>query len=466
MNATPGQPQRAGSASPGLFRQLVVKPDHPVFLQVGDDPTQFKSTLLGIDFNDFLIVKLPPQLEARGKLTEGSDLIVRMEHGGTLFGFKVTLLSLVTHPARVLFLSYPADIEHIPLRKNKRVKCLIPTLIEYEGVSLNGFVYDISKGGCRCAVTEAGGQAPREMGTQVAIFIQTDGMHIERLIGQIRNCQTRGQVDTFGMSFNNDSETTTVASQFVDNLKRTEQRCARADAANCDGIAAIRRTQGFESSTVSVLPGEDAAIPPGKTIEFQFVGDHQLEATTVLCIDARRTIISGYRITSRSRAIPRAGTGLKAFFEHQGAIYSFTSQVTKFVTRPKPLLFLAYPKKFEVFQMRAHKRIHCLMPSVIENLRFKSQCYIRDLSSSGCCVVAGEGDDSVIQDLMIGDAFNVFLPMDGLSHDTFRAKVRRIVRQGDTLTVGMAFDCDKDAQLRLDRVVNRLLAVDVAVSTV
>lgn len=449
-----------------LFQQMVIKPDHPIVLQVNGDRAQFKTTLLGIDYNDFIIVKIPAQLDVKNKLVEGASITVRLEHSGTLFGFKVSLISFMLHPSRVMFLKYPSDVEHIRLRQNMRVKCLIPALIEYDGASRHGYVYDISKGGCRLVLPKNNDNKTNtdSSGSQITIFIHIDGLHLERFIGQVRSVTGHATATTLGVSFNNDQETHALAVSFVDNLKNVELLCNRVDVLNVDGIAAMRRSCGHDRSTVCLMDSKDAMIKPGKSIEFQFIGDHLFGNTSVLCIDSQDTVISGYNLSSKSKVFPRVGTGIKIFFEDHGSIYSFISHVTKFITKPKPLLFFSFPKKIEAFQMRSHRRIRCIVPSIVENSHFQGQCYIRDISEGGCCVVTDIQENELVRDITDGDQLEVYLPLDGVSFDKFKTQVKRVHIQNNTITIGLAFSYDKENLQLIKAMMDKLLAVDMVLA--
>lgn len=152
-------------------------------------------------------------------------------------------------------------------------------------------------------------------GIQVAIFIHIDGLNLERFIGQVRSVSEQNKTTTFGVSFNNDEKTQSLAISFVDNLKNIEVLCDRVDSMNNDGIAAMRRSCGTGQSTVCLMDSKDAMIKPGRSIEFQFTGDHMFGSTSVLCIDSQETVISGYNLSANSKVFPRPGTGLKIFFE-------------------------------------------------------------------------------------------------------------------------------------------------------
>ncbi len=44
---------------------------------------------------------------------------------------------------------------------------------------------------------------------------------------------------------------------------------------------------------------------------------------------------------------------------HKGAVCSFKSRISHFITAPGKLIFMDYPKKIENQNLRAHKRIDC-----------------------------------------------------------------------------------------------------------
>lgn len=80
---------------------------------------------------------------------------------------------------------------------------------------------------------------------------------------------------------------------------------------------------------------------------------------------------------------------------HDGSVAGFRCQVVKYVTFPYPLLFLSYPQRLEIFDLRKHKRAPCFSPVVLRRGDRESFGILTDLSMGGCriCVDGGGNGD-------------------------------------------------------------------------
>ena len=114
----------------------------------------FKSTLIGMEHGQCLIMKLPMMPDIPVKFFQQNFFVVRYVHAGGAYGFRTSLVSLIKEPVCLFVLDYPNKIESLNLRKNERYDCMIPavakilradaTLFEWRG-----FITDISPFGCR-----------------------------------------------------------------------------------------------------------------------------------------------------------------------------------------------------------------------------------------------------------------------------------------------------------------------------
>jgi c-di-GMP-binding flagellar brake protein YcgR len=99
----------------------------------------------------YLICSAPSIPGLYAKLRDHNQVIVRYVHKGAVYGFRCTLLGLMNEPFRLIFLSYPDNIEVIKLRKNDRIPCMMPASVKLNGVTFKGLVRDLSMEGCGMA---------------------------------------------------------------------------------------------------------------------------------------------------------------------------------------------------------------------------------------------------------------------------------------------------------------------------
>jgi hypothetical protein len=114
----------------------------------------FKSTLIGMEHGQYLIIKLPMIPDIPVKYLRQNDFVVRYVHAGGVYGFRTSLVSLIKEPMRLFVLDYPNKIESLNLRKNERYECLIPAVAKILQANATpfewqGFIADISPFGCR-----------------------------------------------------------------------------------------------------------------------------------------------------------------------------------------------------------------------------------------------------------------------------------------------------------------------------
>ncbi len=102
-------------------------------IEIEGVPTRFKSSLVGIEHDEYLIIKEPEAALyeiLRNKLFRGNQIVVRYLCKGTLFGFRSQLVQATSTPIRLLFVEYPKTIEVYDLRSHERIDCFFPAKIK------------------------------------------------------------------------------------------------------------------------------------------------------------------------------------------------------------------------------------------------------------------------------------------------------------------------------------------------
>jgi c-di-GMP-binding flagellar brake protein YcgR len=124
-------------------------------IQIEGIKSRLKSELFAIEEGNYLIIKLSPfqSLANFTKLVyEGTVIIIRYIHRGTMFGFKSRIKHVMIEPAKLIFIEYPEKIESQDLRVHKRLDCYLPANVRIEDNTIAGTITDISREGCQFTV--------------------------------------------------------------------------------------------------------------------------------------------------------------------------------------------------------------------------------------------------------------------------------------------------------------------------
>jgi hypothetical protein len=168
----------------------------------------YTSTLIGMETGKYLIIDAPVNMLtlARHKLFQGSKILVRYLHKGSVFGFKSELIEDIYTPLKLLFLEYPEIIEVHNLRSGQRIDCVLPVRIKINDEERNGIISDINKEGCRCVTKKT--EEDKELSSvqideQVTLMCQFPRVEGERtIIGKVRNIRRDKKQMILGIIFN------------------------------------------------------------------------------------------------------------------------------------------------------------------------------------------------------------------------------------------------------------------------
>ena len=158
-------------------------------IQLGESGLKFKSSLVGMEEDRYLVARLPQHSHLSEKLAPGMDLIMRYVHFGSVYGCYVTVRGLIRLPFPLLFLSFPTQVQCIELRRMKRVACMIPAGIQTAQREQEGMIRDISTGGVlfTARAPEGKGVPQIEIGESVILSFPMLGMDgIQEYSGRVR----------------------------------------------------------------------------------------------------------------------------------------------------------------------------------------------------------------------------------------------------------------------------------------
>jgi c-di-GMP-binding flagellar brake protein YcgR len=124
-------------------------------IQLSGMTTGVKCLLVGMETDQYLLVRFPIASGVLNRLHEGNRATVRCIYAGTVYGFYCNVMNHVVKPAPLVFLSYPASIEVLNLRKSERVDCFVPVTATVREAAYEGIILDISIEGCRFVIENA-----------------------------------------------------------------------------------------------------------------------------------------------------------------------------------------------------------------------------------------------------------------------------------------------------------------------
>lgn len=81
------------------------------------------------------------------------------------------------------------------------------------------------------------------------------------------------------------------------------------------------------------------------------------------------------------------GEALTAKFMYNGIIYNFDTTIEAILSIPSELLFIKYPEIISEFNIRQHKRVSCLVPTLIKLEETSCEGTIVNISMGGCRVL-------------------------------------------------------------------------------
>ncbi|MFQ3236958.1 MAG: hypothetical protein ACI9C4_002533 [Paraglaciecola sp.] len=118
---------------------------------------RFKSFLIGVKQGQYLILEQPDSKRfgfARDLLVEGQSIIIRTiceQTTGECIAFRAFVKGIINHPQKLLFVSFPEDIQKRELRIEQRKALRYPAQIYMtnQGERISGVITDMSDGGCR-----------------------------------------------------------------------------------------------------------------------------------------------------------------------------------------------------------------------------------------------------------------------------------------------------------------------------
>ena len=182
-----------------------------LLIDITDLKLRLKSELIGIEDEEYLIIKLSHH-DPKGGFNDDtitkSPIIIKYAYKGSVYGFKAKVLNIVSTPAHLAFVSYPKKIEEHNVRTSSRFDCVLPAEGIFDGTSAELIITDISVNGCRCVIITSLVIHKKKlyevlnMDSTMELDLQLPGMKDKlRLSGVIKNINKDAEEIMFGVKF-------------------------------------------------------------------------------------------------------------------------------------------------------------------------------------------------------------------------------------------------------------------------
>jgi c-di-GMP-binding flagellar brake protein YcgR len=178
-------------------------------IQLAGMSVSLKCQLVGLETDQYLLVRVPIMSGVLNRLHEGNRATVRCVYAGTVYGFYCVVLNHVIKPAPLAFLTYPSSFEILNLRKAERVDCFVSVAIAIGEIDYQGVILDISADGCKFVVesTPRQGMPQVQMGESVKLtFELSNAVTPLETPGIIKNLTQDIHRMTLGVSFEQPSD--------------------------------------------------------------------------------------------------------------------------------------------------------------------------------------------------------------------------------------------------------------------
>lgn len=161
--------------------------------------------LVGWQEGRFLLLTQPMEGASAAQLATGERVVLRYVLGGEVFGLRTQVVRLQFQPTPLLFVTFPSEIENVPLRATPRVNVRLPVVVSWlpadhppSGVDV-GVLRDVTPDGALLHVTLVQGEALKGRSLHVTFALAMD--EEIRVNAQVHNQVRSGENHKLGIGF-------------------------------------------------------------------------------------------------------------------------------------------------------------------------------------------------------------------------------------------------------------------------
>ncbi len=191
---------------PGLFVEVEIK----------SSKKRFRSHIIGLKDDEYLVMELPDPKRYNGlkeAIIEQESLIIRTifeKTSGECAAFSCRVLSKVTFPDKLLFVSFPHSLCCKQLRREKREFVSVKAHISFlssdnENIHANGTIIDLSHGGC-CLQLGKDEVSHVKQEKVVVTFTSPNTQTAQKLVASIRSHKKEQSRLILGLAFCEENE--------------------------------------------------------------------------------------------------------------------------------------------------------------------------------------------------------------------------------------------------------------------
>jgi hypothetical protein len=200
----------AGSGGASLSRGVpehILKVGALVFLFTGTGAAERKypTRLIGYKEGRFLLVDMPIENGRPVPLAEGDKVVLRYVLDGEVFGLRTSVWRIQFQPEPLAFLTFPTEIENVPLRAEPRVPVRLPAVISWlparkppSGLAF-GFIRDLTPQGGLLEMTLPEGGEP--VGRSLHLTFAIGRSEEVRVNAVVQNHAVDGATHRMGIAF-------------------------------------------------------------------------------------------------------------------------------------------------------------------------------------------------------------------------------------------------------------------------
>ncbi|MBS0168862.1 MAG: flagellar brake protein [Nitrospira sp.] len=202
---------------------------HPAsFLEVGlslqlslvgeESGAQYGSTVLGWKQRSWIICEWPFHFGQPIACVAGATCLLRYIHHGTIIGYRADVLEARLEPFPFLLLTFPSQVEAVPLRKHGRVLAREPVVViqvvdgstggpSAQQPRIGGLLTDLSQSGCAVRLRRPIQEFFPGMLLRLEFEIVGTG-HVNNLTAIVRNVSLQADGTHLGLEFRFDGKET------------------------------------------------------------------------------------------------------------------------------------------------------------------------------------------------------------------------------------------------------------------
>lgn len=182
-----------------------------ILVEISDLNLRTKGTLIGMENSSYLIIKLSNHDligNFRSDAVKESPVIIRYLYKGSVYGFKSSILNIISVPSKLFFITYPTKIEGVNVRTSPRYECILPAHAKLNENLVETVIVDISRQGCRCVIKTtavdnvAALYESIDINKQIEVKIQLPSIEDKIIVkGAVRNINKDEDRVVFGILF-------------------------------------------------------------------------------------------------------------------------------------------------------------------------------------------------------------------------------------------------------------------------